>query len=80
MGEARKHGVASAKVRPIGTADWPTRAVRPVNSILNSEKFASDFGFIMPDWRKSVSSVVGRLAGEALAASASGTAARSDTA
>jgi dTDP-4-dehydrorhamnose reductase len=80
MGEARKHGVASAKVRPIGTADWPTRAVRPVNSILNSEKFASAFGFIMPDWRKSVSSVVGRLAGEALAASASGTAAQSDTA
>jgi dTDP-4-dehydrorhamnose reductase len=65
MHECRARGLAAAEVRPIGTADWPTRAVRPPNSVLDSGKFASDFAFVMPDWRSSASSVVARIGSEA---------------
>lgn len=34
-------GLASARVKPITTADYPTPAVRPTNSRLDSSKFAS---------------------------------------
>ncbi len=64
MEQCRKHRLASAEVHPIRTADWPTRAVRPANSILDSGKFARDFDFVMPDWRASTSLVVDRLAAE----------------
>jgi dTDP-4-dehydrorhamnose reductase len=80
MGECRARGLASAEVRPIGTADWPTRAARPANSVLDSGKFASDFGFIMPDWRSSVSSVVARIGPDPASDSCSGSAAASGTA
>lgn len=80
MGECRTRGLASAEVRPIATADWPTRAARPANSVLDSAKFASDFDFIMPDWRKSISSVVERIAREALPATPPDSATRIDSA
>ncbi|HEX5184731.1 MAG TPA: dTDP-4-dehydrorhamnose reductase [Allosphingosinicella sp.] len=61
--QCRKHGLPAADVRPIATADWPTRAVRPANSRLDSGRFERDFGFRMPDWRASVAATVERLAG-----------------
>jgi dTDP-4-dehydrorhamnose reductase len=51
-----------APVEPIRTEDWPTRADRPRNSILDSGKFERAFGFAMPDWRSSTRAVVERLA------------------
>ena len=39
-------GLASARVNPITTADYPTPAVRPANSRLDSSKFAS-----LADWQ-----------------------------
>jgi dTDP-4-dehydrorhamnose reductase len=75
MGECARHSLASAEVRSIGTADWPTRAERPANSVLDSTKFECDFNFTMPDWRQSVSSVVWRLAADHGSA---GSAAQSD--
>jgi dTDP-4-dehydrorhamnose reductase len=60
--ECRKHGLSTTEVRPIRTGDWPTRAVRPPNSVLSSAKFARDFGFVMRPWRDSVVEVVSRLA------------------
>ena len=62
MQECRKRGLPAAEVRPIRTGDWPTRAERPVNSVLDSRKFAERFGFVMPEWRDSVAAVVARLA------------------
>lgn len=62
MREARALGLPAAEISPIGTQDWPTRAVRPRNSRLDSGKFAESFGFRMPDWRQSVAAVVTRLA------------------
>jgi dTDP-4-dehydrorhamnose reductase len=39
-------GLASARVKPITTADYPTPAARPANSRLDSSKFAS-----LTDWQ-----------------------------
>jgi dTDP-4-dehydrorhamnose reductase len=62
MDECRARGLPFAEVRPISTADWPTAAPRPTNSILSSEKFARDFGYAMPAWRESLRHVMDRLA------------------
>ena len=62
MAECRKRGLAAAEVRPIATVDWPTKAVRPANSVMSSAKFTRDFAFSMPRWEDSLSDVVGRLA------------------
>jgi dTDP-4-dehydrorhamnose reductase len=61
------NGLPSATVVPIGTKDYPTRAVRPTNSTLDSRAFAGDFGFTMPDWHTSLDQVVSRLAEQARA-------------
>jgi dTDP-4-dehydrorhamnose reductase len=60
--ECRRLGLPAASVAPIATADWPTRAVRPLNSRLDCTKFAREFGFVMPLWRGSVAAIVERLA------------------
>ena len=58
-------GLPSAEARPVGTADYPTKAVRPANSMLDCAKFARDVGFVMPAWRDSVTAAVSRIAGKA---------------
>jgi dTDP-4-dehydrorhamnose reductase len=55
-------GHSSAEVVSIDTADWPTRAPRPANSMLDCRKFERDFRFRMPPWRASVGRTVERLA------------------
>lgn len=60
--EARRNGLHDANVRPITTAKYPTKAVRPRNSVLDSSKFTAQFGFVMPDWRTSIRDVVPRCA------------------
>jgi dTDP-4-dehydrorhamnose reductase len=49
----------------IGTADYPTPAARPRNSILSNEKFARTFGFCLPEWEQQLDAVmsVGAIAG-----------------
>ena len=55
-------GLPAAKVQPISTEDWPTRAVRPRNSVLDCSKFKRDFGFVMPEWRGAAEQTIRRLA------------------
>ena len=62
MEECRRVGVASAQVKPILTSEWPTRAQRPLNSVLDCSRFDDEFGLSLPDWRASVRHIVGRLA------------------
>lgn len=62
MTQRRRLGLRAARLAPIPASDWPMRAVRPDYSVMDSTKFARDFGFVMPDWRRSVADVVGRLA------------------
>jgi dTDP-4-dehydrorhamnose reductase len=61
------NGLPSARVVPIATADYPTRAARPANSTLDSTRFAREIGFAMPQWRSSLAAVVKALAEKARA-------------
>ena len=65
MAQCAASGLPRVPVEPIRTEDWPTRAERPRNSVLDSGKFERAFGFAMPDWRASTRLVVERLAREA---------------
>jgi dTDP-4-dehydrorhamnose reductase len=58
---SRATGGPSADVIPISTAQYPTPAKRPMYSVLDSGRFARDFGIRLPDWRSSVAEVVERL-------------------
>src|SRR5438309_2325702 len=62
MAQCAANGLPHVPVDPIRTEDWPTRAVRPRNSVLDSRKFKEVFGFSMPDWRLSTREVFERLA------------------
>jgi dTDP-4-dehydrorhamnose reductase len=55
-------GLKSPVLRAIRTDEWPTKATRPANSVLDSARFARDFGYAIPDWRSSVAETVRRLA------------------
>jgi dTDP-4-dehydrorhamnose reductase len=52
-----------ASVEAITTAEYPTPAKRPVNSVLNCGKLERVFGWRMPEWRDSLALVVRELAG-----------------
>jgi len=66
--EAIFHGLRTrtgkvVAVERIGTADYPTRAKRPANSRLSSEKLRDVYGVVLPDWRHSTEMVLDRLLG-----------------
>ena len=46
------------RVQPISTADYPTPARRPANSILSNDKFANIFGFRLPTWQQQLNDVL----------------------
>lgn len=54
-------GGPSAKVRTITTAEYPTRATRPANSCLSTDKLWSIYGWRAPEWQVSAKIVVERL-------------------
>lgn len=58
-------GRSPVAVRRIGTADYPTPAIRPANSRLSGEKLADIYGIRLPHWRLSTERVVRRLLGAA---------------
>lgn len=62
MANCRRLGLPAAEVRPIATADWPTKATRPANAVLDCSKIERDLGLRLPDWRRSVAETVERLA------------------
>lgn len=66
--ESRSAGGPVATVQRIMTADYPTKAVRPANSRLSTEKLARVYGWRAPDWRLSCADVVRRLVQEASSA------------
>lgn len=47
-----------ATVEAISTAEYPTPAKRPVNSLLDCSKLEKTFGWHMPDWRDSLARVM----------------------
>jgi dTDP-4-dehydrorhamnose reductase len=54
---ARTTGRKPALV-PITTAEYPTPAVRPANSVLANDKFATAFGFRLPEWERQLDAVM----------------------
>ncbi len=46
------------RVQPISSADYPTPARRPVNSVLSNDKFAHAFGFRLPTWQQQLDDVL----------------------
>jgi dTDP-4-dehydrorhamnose reductase len=56
-----KAGGPIAKVKRIGSADYPTTAKRPANSRLDSAKLERVHGVRLPEWRASLNDVVLRL-------------------
>jgi dTDP-4-dehydrorhamnose reductase len=62
MDQCRRLGLPTAEVRPIATADWPTKAMRPTNAVLDCSKIERDLGLRLPEWRRSVAETVERLA------------------
>ncbi|CAG0963690.1 dTDP-4-dehydrorhamnose reductase [Burkholderiales bacterium] len=47
-------GVASARVVPITSAEYPTPARRPAYGVLGTARFERTFGFALPDWHTSL--------------------------
>jgi dTDP-4-dehydrorhamnose reductase len=62
MAQAQPLGLPTVPVRPIRTAEWPTRAPRPSFSVLDSSKFARATEFVMPRWQDALADVLRRLA------------------
>ena len=59
IAEARALGpVACTRVFPIATADYPTPAARPANSVLACDRIAERWGLAQPDWRGYVAETV----------------------
>jgi dTDP-4-dehydrorhamnose reductase len=54
-------GGPTARVRRITSEDYPTPALRPANSRLDSNKLAQVHGVRLPDWRASLKGIVERL-------------------
>ena len=49
------------KVNPITTAEYPTAAKRPGNSMLDCSKLKKTFGIEMPEWKEALKSVLMEL-------------------
>lgn len=49
------------KVNAITTAEYPTLAKRPANSMLDCTKINNTFGIIMPSWKKALNEVLTEL-------------------
>jgi dTDP-4-dehydrorhamnose reductase len=65
MDQCRRSGVAAVPVEPVSSAEWPTAAARPRNSVLDCSRAEADFGIRFPDWRESVRAIVDRIANTA---------------
>lgn len=59
-----KLGLPTAEAKPVTTADYPTKAARPANSMLDCARFTADMGFAMPAWREATAATVARIADE----------------
>ncbi len=60
--ESARRGGPSADVTAITTADYPTKATRPVNSRLDCGKLVRDFGLVAPRLETSLAEVFDSLA------------------
>ncbi len=50
-----------SEVQAISTAEYPTLAKRPANSVLDTSAFCKQFGFTLPDWKASLEETLKQL-------------------
>ena len=48
----------TCEIKPVNTNKYPTKAKRPVYSVLDKGKIKNDFGLKIPDWRSSLSKLI----------------------
>jgi dTDP-4-dehydrorhamnose reductase len=58
---AMRGAARSPQVEPIGTAEYPTAAMRPAYSVLDNEKIRRQFGVEIPDWQLDLDRVMAEL-------------------
>lgn len=51
-------GITNCKVKPIHTADYPTKAARPHYSVLDKTKIKNTFGIEIPHWESSLADCI----------------------
>jgi dTDP-4-dehydrorhamnose reductase len=65
---ARAHGqavrVAPDAIHPIPTCDYPTPAVRPLNSRLATQKLQQAFGLTLPHWQTGAERMLTEVLGQ----------------
>ena len=61
MAASQKAGGPSAVIKRITTADYPTPAARPANSVLDCTRIAQDWGLTLPQWEESCEKVVAEI-------------------
>lgn len=61
MDASQAAGGPSATINRITTADYPTPAKRPANSVLDCTRIAHDWGIALPAWDESCKRVVGEI-------------------
>jgi dTDP-4-dehydrorhamnose reductase len=70
IARATERGVAlmacPEAVAEITTSEYPTAAIRPANSRLDTSKLRNTFGVDLPDWAAGVDEVLDRIVGEML--------------
>lgn len=59
--EIMKQSNLNCAVKPISTAEYPTRAVRPKYSVLDTTKIQQTFGIKIPKWRDGLKRCIGEL-------------------
>ena len=59
--EVMKFSGLNCLVKPIPTSQFPTLAKRPVFSALNTDKFESNFNFVIRDWEDALQDCIDRI-------------------
>lgn len=54
-------GTQTATIEPVATADYPTRAARPIYSALDCSRIHKHFGIIPQPWQKSLEKTIRKL-------------------
>ncbi len=57
----RHGGIRTARIEPVATADYPTRAVRPAYSALDCSRIGKHFGLSPQPWQKSLEITIRKL-------------------
>ena len=58
---ARADWLRTPEIVPIRTADWPTPAARPKNSVLDCTRIRDAYDIGQPDWRESLGPILAEL-------------------